>query len=77
MKYRPFLLLSLTLLVAGCASAEQLAQRDNERCTARGLQPETKDFNDCLAQLENERVARRDARHREQIEKSANPFRYP
>ena len=77
MTYRPVLLLSLALLLAGCASAEQLAQRDHERCIARGYKPETKDFNDCMALVENERVARRDMRHREQIEKSANPLRYP
>jgi uncharacterized protein YcfL len=76
MTYRPLLLLSLILL-AGCASAEQLAQRDQDRCVARGYKPETKEFNDCMTLVENERVARRDALHREQIEKSANPFRYP
>ena len=76
MNHRHAVLLSL-LLLAGCASTEQLAQRDNERCAARGLAPETKNFNDCLTQLETERVLRKDARHREQIEKSANPLRYP
>ncbi len=75
MTLRSILPLALGLLLAACASTEQAAQRDNERCVARGLQPETKNFNECMTQLETERVMRKDARYREQIEKSANPFR--
>jgi hypothetical protein len=72
----PRLLLAsgLCLLAAGCFStAEQLAQRNSERCAARGHQPNTKLFNDCLAQLETERDLRTEARRREMVERSAVP----
>jgi hypothetical protein len=70
---RPIFLLALGLLVAGCSSASQLAQRDEERCAARGLQPKTDAYMNCLAGLETERKLRMDARHREQVERSAAP----
>jgi hypothetical protein len=66
-------LLLLTVLMAGCASSTPVAQRYNERCTDRGLQSGTDAFRNCVAQLENESVARRDARHREMVERSAAP----
>jgi hypothetical protein len=74
MTCRSILLLALSLLVAGCASTEQLAQRNNERCANRGFQPNTDDFKNCLVQIETERQVRLDARHREMTEKSASPF---
>jgi len=71
---RPILLLALTALVAGCASsAEQLAQRNNERCAARGLQPNTDAFADCVTRLDNERDVRMQSRHRDLLEKTTVP----
>ena len=70
---RSILLLALGLFVAGCSSASQLAQRDEERCAARGLQPQTDAYTNCLVSLETERKLRMDARHREQVERSAAP----
>ena len=71
---RLILLLALSLPVAGCATTpEQLAQRNNERCTARGYQPNTDAFADCLVRLETERTVRADARHRELTETSGAP----
>jgi hypothetical protein len=68
------LALALCLVAAGCiTTAERAAQRNNERCAARGHQPNTKGFNDCLGQLDNERDARREAGRREMIERSAAP----
>jgi hypothetical protein len=69
------IILALGLLLAGCASAERLAQRDATRCTARGFEPNSADYKNCLAQLDNERSARIDARHREMVERSASPLR--
>jgi len=74
MTSRPILLLTLCLLVTGCASSAQLAQRNEERCTARGLQPKTDAFADCILRLETESEVRKDARHREMMERSSNPF---
>jgi len=74
MTCRSILLLALGLLMAGCATSEQLAQRDSERCANRGFQPNSDDFKNCLVQLETERQVRLDARHREMTEKSASPF---
>ena len=67
----PLLLLGLT--IASCASSTQVAQRYNERCAERGLQPGTEPYSNCVAQLETESALRRDARHREMIERSAVP----
>jgi hypothetical protein len=39
----------------------------------RGLHAGTDAFRDCVAQLENESALRRDARHREMVERSAVP----
>ena len=69
-----FILLSLLgALLAGCTSAAQIAQRNEERCQARGYQPKTDAFQDCLVQLENERSARGEQRRREMLEQSAAP----
>jgi hypothetical protein len=67
----PALLLAVTL--AGCASAPQMAQSYSERCAASGLAPGTDAFSNCVARLETESQMRRDARHREMVERSAIP----
>jgi hypothetical protein len=67
----------LTLLgasLAGCiTSAEQIAQRNEERCQARGYQPKTDAFADCVTRLETERSVRGEQRRREMLEQSAAP----
>jgi hypothetical protein len=71
---RSFLLLSvLAALLAGCASAKDIAARNEERCQARGLEPKSDKYEDCLRQLENERDARSESRRREALEKPAIP----
>ena len=74
MTWRSILPLALCLLLAGCASATQLAQRDGDRCAARGYQPNTDKFKDCIVRLETERQVRTDARHREMTERSSAPW---
>jgi hypothetical protein len=74
MTCRSILPLALCLLVASCASTTQLAQRDSDRCAARGYQPNTDDFKDCIVRLETERTVRTDARHREMMERSSAPW---
>jgi len=70
-----FILLTLLgALLAGCASSpEQIAQRNEERCQARGYQPKTDGFADCVTRLESERSARGEQRRREMLEQSAAP----
>jgi hypothetical protein len=71
---RSMILLALTGFLAGCASsAEQLAQRNNERCAARGLQPDTDAFSDCVVALETERNVRMESRRRDMMERSNVP----
>ena len=79
MTFRSILLLaSLSGLVAGCAStAEQVAQRNNDRCVTRGYQPNSAEFKDCMDRVETERQLRADRRHQEMVEKSANPLLLP
>lgn len=61
--------------VAACASsAEQQVQRDDERCTARGLQPNSKAHDDCVTSLANQRDARMQQRHREMVERPAPTY---
>jgi hypothetical protein len=74
MPFRPLAALTVCLIVAGCASAERLAQRDNDRCTARGYAPDSSDFKKCLVDMETERQMRIDRRHQEMVERSANPL---
>ncbi len=73
---RAIVLLTLSVLVAGCAAtAEQQAKRDSDRCTARGLQADSKAHDDCLTQLERGRAERLQSRHRELVERpAATPF---
>jgi hypothetical protein len=70
---RSIVLLALGLLLAACQTAGQQAQRDNERCAARGLQPDSDAYKECLVQVESDRKVRTDARHREMMERSAIP----
>jgi hypothetical protein len=71
---RPLLVLALCALTAGCiTSAEQQAQRNEERCTARGLQPNTDAFKDCMVRIDTERELRMQTRRQEMLEKSAIP----
>ena len=71
---RPILVLALCALATGCiTTAEQQAQRDEERCVERGYQPKTDAFADCLVRLETDKTVRMDQRHREMVEKSAVP----
>jgi hypothetical protein len=72
--WRATLILLIGLTAQGCiTTAEQQAKRNEERCVERGYQPKTDAFSDCVVGLESERSARMDARHREQVEKSAAP----
>jgi hypothetical protein len=71
---RSILALALATLVAGCiTTAEQQAQRNEERCAARGYQPKTDPFNDCMLRIESERSQRMESNRRYQLEKSDNP----
>jgi hypothetical protein len=70
-----FLLLALTGLVVACAtSPEQQAQRDEERCSARGYKPQTKEHDDCVVGLANSRDSRMQQRHREMVERPAPTY---
>ena len=69
-----FLLLTLiSASLAGCTSAAQIAQNNEERCQARGYQPKTDAFADCVTRLETERSVRGEQRRREMLEQSAAP----
>ncbi len=71
---RTLLLLSVVAVsLAACTSAKDIAERNEARCQARGLEPKTDRFEDCLRQLENERDARMEQRRRENLERSAVP----
>ena len=71
---RSLLLLSLlAVTLAACASAKDVEARNEARCQARGLEPNTKNYNDCLTQIEAERSARMEQRRREQIEQTYVP----
>lgn len=66
---RTVLLLALSALLAGCiTTAEQVAQRNEERCEARGYKPGTDAFSDCVVRIESERDQRRESRRREALE---------
>ena len=71
---RTIVVLTLSVLAASCAAtAEQQAKHDGDRCTARGLQPDSKAHDDCLTQLQRARDVRLQARHRELVERPAVP----
>ena len=57
-----------------CSSMARLAQNDSDRCAARGLQPGTDAFSDCVARLETERKVRAESRYRDMVvERTAVP----
>jgi uncharacterized protein YecT (DUF1311 family) len=67
---RTIVVLVLSALVAACAmTAEQQAQRDGDRCTARGLQVNSKAHDECITGLQNQRDARLQQRHQELVER--------
>jgi hypothetical protein len=72
---RAFVVLALGALVSGCltSSPERVAERNSERCVARGHQPNTKEFDDCMTRIETERGLRMQSRHQEMLERSAAP----
>jgi hypothetical protein len=70
---RTMLLLTFGVALAGCTSAADLAARDNERCVARGLAPNTDNYANCLLQLQSERSARTEQRRRENLERPFDP----
>jgi hypothetical protein len=72
--WRTLPLLLLGAVLAGCASAGQRAAHNEERCVARGFQPKTDAFSDCLVRLDSEREQRMDARRNELLEKSSSPL---
>ncbi len=72
--YRTLALVALCALTAACGSSrEQLAQRNSERCAARGLAPNSDAFNQCVTGLETERDSRMESRRLEMMERSGVP----
>ena len=72
---RLFASIAFCLALAGCiTSSEQLAQRDNDRCVARGHQPNTDKFAECLKLVESERIERMERNRRDNMERSASPL---
>jgi hypothetical protein len=72
---RLIFLFALCALAAACAtSPEQQAQRDEERCTARGYKPQTKQHDDCVVGLGSSRDARLQRQHRELVERPAPTY---
>ncbi len=67
-------ILLASALMAGCSSTARLAQNDSDRCAARGLQPGTDAFSDCVVRLETERKTRAESRYRDMVvERTAVP----
>jgi hypothetical protein len=66
-------LLLLAALAAACTSAKQLAERNNERCVARGYTPGTDAFADCVVRIEGEGQARMERNRREMMERPGGP----
>lgn len=73
--WRAALIPLIGLLATGCltTSPEQQAKRNEERCADRGYKPNTDEFKDCVVRIETERSTRMDARHREEVSRSAMP----
>jgi outer membrane biogenesis lipoprotein LolB len=70
-----FLLAALCAIVAACTtSPEQQTARDDERCTARGYKPQTKQHDDCVQGLAASRDVREQQRHRELVERPAPTY---
>ncbi|MBM3526985.1 MAG: hypothetical protein FJX62_02745 [Alphaproteobacteria bacterium] len=75
MMSRTILFVAFGLAIAGCQTVgPSAAQRDEERCAAAGHKPNTDAFKSCLLDQETARTVRRDSRHREMLERSANPL---
>jgi hypothetical protein len=73
--YRFIAVAMLTGLVAACGtSAEQQAQRDDDRCASRGYQANSKEHDDCVRSLQAQRDVRMQRRHQELVERPATPF---
>ena len=71
---RPVVMSLLGLVLTGCiTTAEQQAKRNEERCIARGYQPKTDGFSDCIVRLESESDQRRESNRRQLLEKPDNP----
>jgi hypothetical protein len=66
-------LLLIGALAAGCTSAKQLAERNDERCVARGYTPGTDAFADCVVRIEGERDVRMERNRREMMERPGGP----
>jgi hypothetical protein len=69
-------LLAIGGLATGCVTTttpEQQAKINEERCVARGYQPKTDAFSDCVVRLESERDTRLQQRHREAAERNGIP----
>jgi hypothetical protein len=73
---RVVFLSALAGLVAACGmTTAQQAQSDDDRCTARGYKPTTKEHDDCVSRLASSRDLRMQQRHREMVERpAATPF---
>jgi uncharacterized protein YecT (DUF1311 family) len=73
---RTIFVVALSSLAAACAmSAEQQAQSDSDRCTARGLQVNSKAHDECITALQGQRDARLHRRHQELVERPSTPDR--
>lgn len=71
---RSLLLLSLlAVTLAACASTKDVEARNEQRCQARGFEPNSKLYEDCMRQLDAERSARMEQRRREALEQPAIP----
>ena len=72
--WRSLLALMLATLTSGClTTAENQAKVNNDRCVARGYQPDTPDFNACLSRVDTEHEVRMQSRRQELLEKSGAP----
>ena len=70
-----FLLLALSAFVAACTtSPEQQAANDEQRCTANGYKPQTKDHDDCVLRQQASRDSRMQRQHRELVERPAPTY---
>ena len=68
----PFLFLTLGAL-AGCTSSAQVVQSYETRCEARGLEPGSQAFKECVARFDTERSVRMESRRMEMLDKTTAP----
>jgi hypothetical protein len=61
--------LVLSIFLASCSVETHGVAQRNDVCAARGHQPNTDTFSDCVVRLESERELRIDTRRRELLEK--------